>query len=199
MSQEALSPYLWIEGARWQANCLTFVKSDDQDEVLRCFGGDLTTGEQMTLNEAYQNEEFAGGHGDNNSFVLSGRIGEWVFTVEENNYQGHRHEVWQRASRGTEMVSIYWNINCDDEFIYAVDGQAVMTFELVVPEERGGSDPDRFLDYMLELPFDVGMTRASALALAARITGVQLKPDWFESEYRVVKVIPLPEEPYPEF
>src|SRR5262249_11981152 len=197
MSQEMISRYMWIEEDRWVANCITFVKSSNEDEVFRCFGGDLTTEEQMTLGEAID-RIFAGSHGNYYSFVLAGRIGEWIVTIEEDGYQGVRPEVWRRASHGTEMVSMFWNVDRNTEFIYAVDGEAVVTFDMLFPEERGGSDPDRLLGYMLELPFSTGNTLASALALAERITDVRLEPNWIESKHRVVKVIPLPQESYPE-
>jgi hypothetical protein len=198
MSQEIISRYMWIEEDRWGANCITFVKSSNEDEILRCFGGDLTTEKQMTLGEAIESRIFTGSHGNDCSFVLAGRIGEWIVTEEFYGYQGVRHEVWRRASQGTEMVIMSWDVDGRAEFIYAVEGKEVVAFDMDFPEERGGSDPDRLLDYMLELPFSAENRLASALALAERITGVRLEPNWIESKHRVVKVIPLPQEQYPE-
>jgi hypothetical protein len=196
MSEDILSPYIWIEVPRWVASCISFVKGNNEDQVIRCFGGDPATAVQMTLDEGIESGALISDYASNEFSVLVGRLGEWVVVYEENGFQGSRHEVWRRASQGTEMVTVFWNVNWDNEFIYAVNGEPVMTFDMVIPEERAGSDPDRFMDYMLELPFDGELAKASALALAGRITGVPFEADWLKSKHRVVKIIALPQESY---
>jgi hypothetical protein len=96
------------------------------------------------------------------------------------------------------MVSIYWNVNSHNRYHYAVDGRIVTTFGMSFPEYRGGSDPDRLLNHMLELPFSRKNSYASAFALAELITWVRLERSWIEARHRVVAVTPLPREPHPD-
>jgi hypothetical protein len=125
--------------------------------------------------------------------VLTCAIGEWVVILEEFGYQGTRDEVARQVSKGTEMVSVYWDAKGLQYFLYAVDGEIVTKFELG-SKSRSGSDPDRLNAQMADLPFEPGKQVASALALAERITGVEFKPDWFSAERRGVVVTPLPKD-----
>ena len=128
--------------------------------------------------------------------VLTDLIGEWVVILEDGGYQGTRDEVARQVSKGTEMVSVYWDAKALKYFLYAVDGDVVTKFE-PGGRERFGSDPDRLNAQMADLPFEPGKLVASALALAERVTGVEFKQDWLYAERRGVVVTPLPKDWYP--
>jgi hypothetical protein len=180
------------------ASCITFVRSRNADEVLLRFGGDPATARLMTLTEVAEENCNSGDPCDYAPLLLVDTINDWVMIFEDNGFQATRHEVLQAVSLGTEMVSVYWNVNARQQFIYALDGKTVTEFKLQSPESRRGTEPDRLLDYMKGLPFESGNTLASALALAERITGIRVDRSWFKVERRVVQVTPLPQEPDPD-
>jgi len=128
--------------------------------------------------------------------VLTDLIGEWIVILEDGGHQGTRDEVARPVSKGTEMVSVYWDAKGLRYFLYAVDGEVITKFE-PGGRERSGSDPDRLNAQMADLPFEPGKLVASALALAERITGVEFKQDWLYAERRGVVVTPLPQDQYP--
>jgi hypothetical protein len=71
--------------------------------------------------------------------------------------------------------------------ILVINGQVITVFDMLFPEERSGSDPDRLLDVMSKLPFNSDeQTLASAFALAESITGTRFEKDWLEAKHRVV-------------
>jgi Family of unknown function (DUF6461) len=197
MSEDIVSGYKWLDTSRYLGGCITYVRSHEEDEVLRRFGGDLTTSQTMTLRDVYEaqmEEDLPYGA---SSMVLADTIGEWVVIYEDVGIQGIRNEVLRQVSRGTEMVSVSWTQTID-QFVYAVDGEIVTRFEPLAPYRRSGSDPDRLNSYMADLPFKPGNAVKSALVLAERITNVVFEPDWFYTERRCVVVTPLPKEPYSE-
>jgi uncharacterized protein DUF6461 len=199
MVPDIVSRYLWVrEHGIHVASCITFVRGDNEDDALRRFGGDPATARWMTLTEVAE-ESY------NNKYpywyaplLLVDTINDRVVIFEDNGTQGIRHEALQAVSQGTEMVSVFWNVNALQRFIYAVDGKTITEFELLFPKSRQGAEPDRLLDYMRDLPFEMGNTVESAMALSERITGVRIDRSWFEIERRVVEVTPLPHEPHPD-
>jgi Family of unknown function (DUF6461) len=198
MDQDIVSRYLWVhEDGIHVASCITFVRGNNEDEVLRGFGGDPATERLMTLTEVAEESINSGYPYGYAPLLMVDTINDWVVILEDNGFQGTRHEVLQAVSQGTEMVSVYWNVNAHQRFIYAVDGKTVTEFELQWPENRRGTEPDRLLDHLRDLPFESGNTLASAMALSERITGVRIDRSWLEIEHRVVEVNPLPNDPYP--
>jgi uncharacterized protein DUF6461 len=199
MVPDIVSRYSWVrQHGIYEAGCITFVRGDNEDDVLRRFGGDPATARLMTLTEVAEescNNPHPYGYAP---LLMVDTINGWVVIFEDNGSQGTRHEVLQAASQGTEMVSVYWNVNALQLFIYAANGKTVTKFELLCPESRRGAEPDRLLDYMRDLPFEIGNTLASAMALSERVTGVRIDRSWFEIERRVVEVTPIPHEPYPD-
>jgi Family of unknown function (DUF6461) len=199
MDQDLLSRYLWVhEHGIHVASCITFVRGKNEDDVLRGFGGDPATERLMTLTDV-ANESCNSGYPYGYApLLMVDTINDWVVIFEDNGFQGTRHEVLQPVSQGTEMVSVYWNVNAVQRFIYAVDGKTITEFELQWPKSLRGTEPDRLLDYLRDLPFESGNTLASAMALSERITDVRIDRSWFEIEHRVVEVNPLPQEPHPD-
>jgi hypothetical protein len=195
MSEDVVADYKWLDTSRYVGGCVTYVRSREEDDVLRRFGGDLTTSQPMTLQDVYEAQQEEDLPYGASSMILADTIGEWVVIYEDVGIQGIRDEVVRQVSRGTEMVSVSWTQTID-QFVYAVDGEIVTRFEPLASYRRSGSDPDRLNSYMADLPFKPGNAVKSALVLAERITGVMFEPDWFYAERRCVVVTPLPQEPY---
>ncbi|MBO0721769.1 MAG: hypothetical protein J2P41_13150 [Blastocatellia bacterium] len=224
MGEDIISRYLWLNPSRYLGMCITYVRSRDEDAVIRRFGGDPTTARPMSLRDVNEirlwqenpartrrvRRDHAAGspmlsRNIDKSWmaeylplelcpiVLTAVIGEWVVILEEFGYQGTRDEVARHVSKGTEMVSVYWDAKVLQYFLYAVDGEIVARFELG-SKIYTGSDPGRLNAKMADLPFESGKRVASALALAERITGVEFKPDWFSAERRGVAITKLPKD-----
>jgi hypothetical protein len=192
MSREIVSRYMWVEESYWQAACVTFVRGASVDEVMDRFGGDPDTAEWMTLREAVDSSASSDYADDDCQIILADAVGEWVVVVEENGFQATLPEVVKKVSTGAQMVSVFWNVNSDSQFTYAVNGQVITTFDLVFPEERSGSDPDYLLEPMSKLLLiSEDQTLTFAFALAESITGVRFEQDWLEEKHRVVFIPPI--------
>src|SRR5262245_35153326 len=192
MSWEIVSRYMWVEESYWQAACVTFVRGASVDEVLDRLGGDSDVAEWMTLGEAVDSSASSDYADDDCQIILADTIGEWVVAVEENGFQATIPEVAKKVSTGAQMVSVFWNVNSDTQFTYAVNGQVITVFDLFYPETRSGSDPDSLLELMSKLRFkSEEQALASAFALAELITGVRFEQDWLKEKHRVVIIPPI--------
>src|SRR6266511_1493394 len=69
-------------------------------------------------------------------------------------WQGSRAEVLRALSAGGQAVSVYHNVNALGYFSYAVDGQVLVQFELLVPQQRWGSQPNLLLPQMRAVGLD---------------------------------------------
>jgi hypothetical protein len=105
-----------------------------------------------------------------------------------------------RLSQATEVVSINRNIHASDFFVYAADGALATWFDLLGPDARAGSDPDRLvamtrevgldpdldpdldLDVDLEDP-DLGTEFPRSFALAREITGLPFSQDMLDMRF----------------
>jgi hypothetical protein len=178
----------------------------ERSRMRRLFGEDLSTARPMSTRDLRRQSRRESRNIDNTRMeeylplrarpiVLTDQIGDWAVILEDGGYQGTRDEVARQVSKGTEMVSVYWDAKALKYFLYAVDGEVITKFELG-GRERSGSDPDRLNAQMAGLPFEPGKLVASALALAERITGVEFKQDWLHAKRRGVVVTPLPKDWY---
>ena len=70
-------------------------------------------------------------------------------------------------------------------FSYAVSGQLLTAFEAMTPDRRFGADPDALETARAGLPWATGDWVPLLLALAARVTGVRVRPDWLEGDFLV--------------
>jgi Family of unknown function (DUF6461) len=86
--------------------------------------------------------------------VLATQTGDWTVLYEANDYQGTRPEVLRALSDRTEAVSVFYNVNADRRFCYAVDGELLTSFDPMAPARRYGSQPDRLLSLMCEVGLD---------------------------------------------
>ena len=168
--------------------CITLVGPPDAEGVVRGFGGDLSEARPMSL--------AALGMPDvDHPTVAVREVGEWLLVVEVNGWQGSRPEVLRRVSAGGRVVSVYWNVNMTTRFSYAVSGQLLTAFEAMTPGRRFGADPDVLETVRAGLPWATGGSVPLLLALAARVTGVGVRPDWLEGDFLVVPVEPPDDDP----
>jgi hypothetical protein len=129
---------------------------------------------------------------DEKSAAVVDTIGQWTIIAEANGWLGATPDVIERASKGGELISVYWNVNGVTWINYASNGTLVTAFEAIFPDDREGSDPDKLNALMDGLPFGVHPLMAIAgMSLAGRLTGVWLDPEWAATPHRAV-LMPWP-------
>ena len=103
----------------------------------------------------------------------------FVIGLEPNGYQGTRPDVLTRISRPQWAASVFWNVNALSQFTYAEAGSVLTQFEMLFPQHRRGSDPDRLNALMADLPLsEPHHMRPAGLLLLERVTGLTLDPAW---------------------
>ncbi|MDF2709388.1 MAG: hypothetical protein K0R62_5040 [Nonomuraea muscovyensis] len=174
--------------------CVSFVRGLSPREVLRRFGVDESTLEEVTFDElsvrSAENAEDAAG------FVGAVRIGEWTMLVEPGGWQlAVVAELGARVSAGTEAVSVCRHDYAADSFTYLAGGELVTHFDPMAPNARSGGDPDRLVAWMREVGLDPDSDDAAqddadltlripaCFALASRITGLPFTPDLLELRF----------------
>jgi hypothetical protein len=168
--------------------CITLVGPPDAEGVVRGFGGDLSEARPMSL-------AAVGMPTVDEPTIAVRDVGEWLLVVEVNGWQGSRPEVLRRVSAGGRVVSVYWNVEATTRFSYAVSGQLLTAFEAMTPDRRFGADPDALETARSGLPWATGDWVPLLLALAARVTGVGMRPQWLEGDFLVVPVEPPDDDP----
>jgi hypothetical protein len=177
-----LESFDWVvESEIGEAGCLTLTRSTDSETVARAFGGQVGQAREMCLDQIWT--EFEG-----ESVVAVRRQGEWIVAVEGNGWQGSRVEVLRGLGFA---VSAYWNVNALTRFSYARDGQVQTAFEAMAPNWRYGADPDCLEEIRADLPWDDDRWVELMFALAARVTGQVVEPEWLQGEFTVYPVVEL--------
>lgn len=177
VAETTAADYAWLKDD-W-AFCFSLVRGLDEVEVLRRFGGERAQPRTLTLAEAGQlSGSFHAGYPQ---LILVAKAGSWSVAVEDNGWEGTRPEVLRALSRGTQAVSVHSTVGALGHFNYAVDGEVLVSFELLFPHRRLGSQPDLLLPQMRAVGLDADRHEPSyddaviaVLALAERITGVHL-------------------------
>jgi hypothetical protein len=110
--------------------------------------------------------------------------------------------VLRRVSAGTRALTLARDVNALGFLGYFEDGEQIVGFEVLTPQERSGREPDRFLEAMhrhgLLPPGDSGEFLAVA-RLAANEIGVSLEREVFErAELISATVLPLLDDPEPD-
>jgi hypothetical protein len=166
--------------------CVSFVRDLSPEEVLRRFGVDEETMEEVAFDELdYRSVESM--RDDAAGYIGAARIGDWIVVIEPGGWQiAVDHTIYARVSRGTEVVSVCRHNYAEDTFAYIIDGTPVVSFDPMYPEERSGSDPDRFVTKMHEVGLDpnhdidgpgIDHPMESSFALASSITGLSFSTD----------------------
>jgi hypothetical protein len=205
MAEATAADYAWFKD-HWlrQAFCLSLVRGLDEAELLRRLGGERSQPGTLTLAEA---GELAGSfHAGYPQIILAAKADGWSVAVENNGWEGSRPEVLRALSQGTQAASVYQNVNALRSFNYAVDGEVLVTFEPLFPEQRWGSQPDLLLPQMRAVGLDpdwreppYGDVDTAALALAERVTGVHLDPTLLDGPLVGAEITPLLNDPPASF
>jgi hypothetical protein len=202
VAETTAADYAWLKDD-W-AFCCSLVRGLDAVEVLRRFGGERTRPRPLTLAEAGQLSGLF--HAGYPQLILVAKAGGWSVAVEDNGWEGTRPAVLRALSRGTRAVSVHSTVGALGHFNYAGDGEVLVSFELLFPHRRLGSQPDLLLPQMRAVGLDADRHERSyhdaviaALALAERITGVHLDPGVLAGPLVGAQITPLLDDPAASF
>lgn len=179
--------YSWVDSSDVAvASCFSFFEGPTVEEVV------MRSGMREARTEDFRGTDVASArvsYSEAAVFVESG----WTVVYEPNGYP---ERFANQIAAGTDVarcVIVFWNVNAVTEFAYWERGTQIVAFDW--PQDRGGSDPDRLLAQMRDT---VGWERTGEedgtvfdvyqrmLALAERITGVHLGPDFLNRPSVVV-------------
>ncbi|GAA3440906.1 DUF6461 domain-containing protein [Planomonospora venezuelensis] len=188
---EILQEFPWLsehEGLG-EIYCVSFVRDLSPEEVLRRFGVDESTVEEVAFDELDE-RSVESMRDDAAGYIGAVKVGAWTLVIEPGGWQiAVDREIRARVSRGTEVVSVCRHDYASDSFVYVVDGEPVVWFDPMLPDARSGSDPDRFVEEMREVGLDpdhdigdshIDFWLERSFALAGRITGLPLSPEMLE-------------------
>jgi hypothetical protein len=154
----------------YPAATVTLVEGADPTTAVRTlYGGEAVQSESLDAARSTA--------GADREWVAAGRIGDWTFVWEDNGWQGSDVDKAAALSRGTRLVSAFWNVNELAVATVADDGQVTRQFD---PESRtnpanavGTPLPDEdWLDWDHDW---IG----SLLRLQSRLTGERIAdPSW---------------------
>ncbi|MGH4034040.1 DUF6461 domain-containing protein [Actinomycetota bacterium Odt1-20B] len=166
------------------AATFTVVCSNDEDAVIRLFGGDPERARPLRLEELCEY--------DDGDAILVSRSGPTVVVVENNNYQGSREEVLRPLSRLGRTAGAFWNVNAVSQLSLAEDGLVSCALDMVVPEDPFGARPHAWDPLLKGLTLGVDGSWGSGLAAVERATGAQFDEAWARGPHRVVAITPVP-------
>ena len=194
-SSSEIDRFEWVRRSTLQeAACLTFVRSAEVQPVAAAFGGLDEHARTLDLEE-FCEEAYV--HHEQYSMLALRRCGDWVLAVEDDSGQGTRQEVLRRVSGGTSAVSVFWDAEGAARFSHANGGSVRTTFEAALPEHREGTHPDGLERLRAGLPRHTagsGGSVGTMLALAARLTGEELRPECFEGRFATYPVAAWPDD-----
>ncbi|MFJ5901950.1 DUF6461 domain-containing protein [Streptomyces sp. NPDC093064] len=115
-------------------------------------------------------------------------------------YIGTLDGVLSRLSAGRTAVSHFRNVNAVDHFNWFENAELRLHFEPLFAHYRDGSDPDSLVTPMREVGLaveeggadDLDMVTAATFALAERVTGIRLTPEFLENTLFIEGVVPIP-------
>ncbi|MEV0422609.1 DUF6461 domain-containing protein [Streptosporangium canum] len=173
MMTECPEEFRWLSDCEelQEIYCVSFVRGLAPEEVLRRFSVDGSAMEEC----------------DPIDCIGTAKIGDWTLVVEPGGWQlAVDPEIQARVGQGTEIVSVSRHDYASDIFAYIVDGEPVVQFEPVLPDDRSGTDPDRLIEEMRKVGLDpdhdidgplIESTIERSFALASRITGLRFSPE----------------------
>lgn len=160
----------WAQG---EGFCMTFVEAAAPEAVLErmvdgCGSGVVSIDEARTWASEQAVPEYC-------SVIEAGSVGGWAVTLEANGYTATLPDVVRRVSEGSRAIVVFRDIYAHADFLYAVDGVVVRSFD---PLLYGASTPWDGPPLPEESGLDFGNhPMASAFACADRLTGFRITTD----------------------
>ena len=151
---EPSSKYQWLDVERdddaLMAACIGVVKGLDAAEVGNVLRVDAASERDATLAEAWAMSDSEFGH----EVVQVTTISDAVVTVEPNGWHGTEPEIAAALSQGGRYAAYFWNVNSVMRFVFSERGLVVRSFDPVLYDSGGSSEPA--LPEEAGLPFPSG-------------------------------------------
>lgn len=196
MLEEAIRRYddLLAHSVLSEAACVAIADATTPDDAIRAYGGDPATAELVTGQQAARSWT-------DGAFVLAADVAGATIVIEINGYQGTRAEVLRPLSAGGRAAAVFWNVDANSEWVYAVAGERKVHFEMLGPLFFQGAEPDLLATEIAAVPFDSEESnfRACGLALAEQVIGTGLPTDWEALQWRRATIRGVPEDLVPDF
>lgn len=142
----ASAQWAWVQEEYPNGIRLTFVRGISPERITAALGADPRDSRWLTAEVTYETL----GH----PFARVGRSGEWAFCIDNCFFNvGDFSPTARELSARTELALM--DSLTSDYFFYFADGTEVTSFEPLLAFDRGGSDPDRFVDQMRQVGLDV--------------------------------------------
>ncbi|MEO3810985.1 DUF6461 domain-containing protein [Sphaerisporangium sp. B11E5] len=142
------------------AVCVTYVRGLTPEEALDRLDAMVTDDDSL--------DQYA---------VAAFAVDGGVVLAEPNGFATTLDDVITKLSKGTVAATVFFNVNLDQQFVYAADGVVVTQFEPDQPGDRAGSDPDALLPQMRQLGMEADSDLDKATELAELVTGLTLPDD----------------------
>lgn len=184
-------PYEWVfDGSNplGVAATLTLLRGVEDSAVIAAFGGDadhVRHGVPGMLG-IWQADGVPDWVDESRAQLWLTHVGDWTLVTEDDGFRGKELV----GSLGADAhVSVYWNVNRNNELVYAEAGTVVVRCQDdFTPESRRGSDPGRLDQWLAGLPLAPDWEAAQddfigaselGLMVAERITGQRLSFETF--------------------
>jgi hypothetical protein len=96
-------------------------------------------------------------------------------------------DILRQLSRDATVHEVFWLINNFNRLYYVIDGVVVTELDVLLPQDRGGADPDALTGHLDALR-DPQADWAAAMATVESLTGLGLDADWFDRPQLFAKV-----------
>ncbi|MFF3879065.1 DUF6461 domain-containing protein [Streptomyces sp. NPDC001978] len=203
MTNATADDYRWFEADFAQlaeAYCITMVRGITPVEVLGLLQAEVRghgIGVRTLDEHAYKTAQV---HQGSHGYLGVAPLEDWSVMVEPNGYIGTLDGALSRLSAGRTAVSHFRNINAVDHFNWFVNAELRLHFEPLFAYYRDGSDPDSLVTPMREVGFaveeegadDLDVVTAATFALAERVTGIRLTPEFLENTQFIEGLAPIP-------
>jgi hypothetical protein len=166
--------YQWIEDSLDDAACVTVVVGKDSASVLLAFNADPSSSVPIGESDGY-----ASGH----AYVSVLDVPGAVIAVEHNGFQGSLPEVLTAASSEGRAASMFWNVNDDNAFSCAAEGEMLASVDMYDAEDPEDTDelPEALTPLFAAAGDRDADLHAVGLAMVEEFTGIRVTPEHLAS------------------
>jgi hypothetical protein len=164
-----IDPHEWLlDSGLVAAGCITVMVGLDRAAALAAFGADTT---QVSPTDAYGFED------EPNSHVYVVEVPGGAAAFEYNGFWGSRPEVLIPASAGGRAASLFWNVEDDNAFTCAENGEIVATVDMYDAEDGDDSLPADLQSIFAQAMDEVFHWRAVGLSMVEQFTGIKVSAE----------------------
>jgi hypothetical protein len=166
--------YRWIHDSLDDAACVTVVVGKDSEGVLLAFNADPSL--SVPIDES-------DGYASGRAYVSVLDVPGAVIAVEYNGFQGSLPEVLGAASSEGRAASMFWNVNDDNAFSCAAEGEILASVDMYDAEDPEDADelPEDLTPLFVAAGASDADLHATGLAMVEEFTGIRVTPEHLAS------------------